>query len=53
MAVISTDRCNIYTLALEKEMPKMKQRPASKAGPYRVTSRILKTYAEAHQKAIA
>jgi glutamine synthetase len=29
------------------------RRPASNADPYRVTSRILKTYAEAHQKAIA
>jgi glutamine synthetase len=26
------------------------RRPASNADPYRVTSRILKTYAEAHQK---
>ena len=29
------------------------RRPASNADPYRVTSRILKTYAEAHQKVIA
>ncbi len=29
------------------------RRRASNADPYRVTSRILKTYAEAHQKAIA
>jgi glutamine synthetase len=29
------------------------RRPASNADSYRVTSRILKNYAEAHQKAIA
>ncbi len=27
--------------------------PASNADPYRVTSRIMKTYAEAHEKAVS
>ena len=29
------------------------RRPASNADPYRVTSRIMKTYAEAHEKAVS
>ena len=46
-------RIPIYTIEHGWKGYLVDRRPASNADPYRVTSRILKTYAEAHQKAIA
>ena len=46
-------RIPIYTIEHGWKRYLEDRRPASNADPYRVTSRILKTYTEAHQKAIA